>query len=139
MMQAETNVQRRTTDIWRNRWAMPAFSLFLGALMFAAFAVGGNAAEGLRALGLMAAVGALFLFGRRSETLQGLGGPGRDERWAMIDLHATALAGIVTITFVIGAWLLQIAQGRDGSAYALIGAVGGLAYILAVAFLRWRS
>ena len=34
---------------------------------------------------------------RRSETLSGLGGPGRDERWAMIDLRATRSPGIVLI------------------------------------------
>jgi hypothetical protein len=31
---------------------------------------------------------------------QGIGGPGRDERWAMIDLRATAVAGAITILFV---------------------------------------
>ena len=40
---------------------------------------------------------------------------------------------------IIGAWLVEIAQGKDGSPYAQLGAVGGLAYVLAVAFLRWRS
>lgn len=58
--------------------------------MLVAFWIGDKPGDGLVALGIMAAVGALFLFGRRSKTLQGLGGPGRDERWAMIDLHATA-------------------------------------------------
>ena len=40
---------------------------------------------------------------------------------------------------IIGAWLVEVAQGQDGSPYTQLGAVGGLAYILAVAFLRWRS
>jgi hypothetical protein len=57
----------------------------------------------------------------------------------MIDLRATGIAGLVTIMFVIGAWLYKVANGEDGSAYALIGAVGGLSYVLAVAILRWRS
>ena len=43
------------------------------------------------------------------------------------------------ILVVIGAWLVEIAQGKDGSPYAALGFVGGLAYILAVALLRWRS
>ena len=85
-------------------------------------------------------VGAVFYFGaRRSETLAGLGGPGRDERWERIDVHATALTGLVLILVIIGAWLVEIAQGKDGSPYAALGAVGGIAYILAVALLRWRS
>ena len=87
----------------------------------------------------MAALGALFLFGNRSETLRGLGGPGRDERWLKIDLYATAFAGTVVISGVIGLWLWEVAHGRDGSTYALLGAVGGLAYVAAIAVLRFRS
>ena len=129
----------QTREFWRSRWWMPAFCLFLGALMFGAFAIGGDVVQGVFSFLVMAALGALFAFGRRSETLQGIGGPGRDERWAMIDLRATALAGSVTIVFVIGAWLVEVARGNDGSAYALIGAVAGLSYVIAVALLRWRS
>jgi hypothetical protein len=84
----------------------------------------------------MAALGAVFAFGRRSETLQGLGGPGRDERWAQIDVRATAIAGLAVITFVIGGFLYEVAHGHDGSPYTLIGAVGGLTYVIAVALLR---
>ena len=79
--------------IYRSRWWMPAFSVFLGLLMLGAFAIAGNPEEGLAPLGIMTAVGALFLFGSRSETLQGLAGPMRDERWAMIDIHATGITG----------------------------------------------
>ena len=124
---------------YRSRWWMPTFSLALGALMFGAFAIGGDAGEGVFAFGVMAALAALFYFGRRSDTLQGLGGPGRDERWAMIDLQASAAAGLVLISVVIGAWLYEIAAGRDGSPYGALGAVAGLAYILAVVVLRRRS
>ena len=53
---------------------MPTFSLLVGALMFAAFAIGGRAGEGARAFVVMAVVAAVFLLGSRSETLQGLGG-----------------------------------------------------------------
>jgi hypothetical protein len=54
---------------------MPGFSLCLGLVMLAAFWIGGNPGDGAVCLGVMAAVGALFLFGGRSETLRGLGGP----------------------------------------------------------------
>jgi hypothetical protein len=118
---------------------MPTFSLGLGGLMFGAWAIAGDAAEGVFAFGVMAALAALFFFGRRSDTLQGLGGPGRDERWAMIDLQASAAAGLVLITVVIGAWLYEIASGRDGSPYGALGAVAGVAYVVAVAVLRRRS
>jgi hypothetical protein len=118
---------------------MPAFSVFLGVLMLGAFWIGGDPGEGALALGVMVALGAVFLFGRRSETLQGLGGPGRDERWERIDIHATALAGMVLICVIIGAFLVDVASGGDGNPYGLLGAVAGIAYIVAVAVLRARS
>ena len=40
---------------------------------------------------------------------------------------------------IIGAFLVEVAQGQDGSPYSALGAIGGLAYIPAIAFLRWRS
>ena len=53
--------------------------------------------------------------------------------------RATAVAGLVLITAVIVAWLVQVAQGHNGSPYTWLAAVGGLAYLLAVAFFRWRG
>jgi hypothetical protein len=79
------------------------------------------------------------LLGSRSETLRGLGGPGRDERFALMDTRATAFAGNVAIAAVIGLWLWEVAHGRDGGPYAQIGAISGLAYVFAIAVLRWRS
>jgi hypothetical protein len=126
--------------LYRTRWFMPSFALFLGLVMLGAFWIGDNLTDGLVSFGVMACVAALFYFGaRRSETLAGLGGPARDERWAQIDVHATALAGIVVILVIIGAFLVEVAQGHDGSPYSALGAIGGVAYILAVALLRWRS
>jgi hypothetical protein len=126
-------------EFWRSRWWMPGVSVFLGLLILAAFWVGGNPGGGFFGLGLMVVIGALFLFGGRSETLRGLGGPGRDERWARIDVHATAVTGMVTILVIIGAWLVEIARGNDGNPYGLLGAVSGVVYIVSVAVLRWRS
>ena len=126
--------------LYRTRWFMPAFSLFLGVLIFGAYWIGDEPGLGAGGFGVMALMAAIIYFGgRRSETLAGLGGPGRDERWERIDLAATALAGIVVIATIIVAWLVEVAQGHDGSPYTQLGAVGGLAYVLAVAFLRWRS
>ena len=129
----------RDKPFWRSRWWMPLFSLALGAAIFAAFAIGGDTGQGAVSFGIMAALAALFFFGGRSETLRGLGGPGRDERWAAIDLRASAAAGFVVLTVIIGAWLWEVANGDDGSPYVQLGAVGGLAYVVAVAVLRRRS
>jgi sterol desaturase/sphingolipid hydroxylase (fatty acid hydroxylase superfamily) len=124
---------------WRSRWWMPLFSLLLGGLVFAAMAIGGSPGDGVKGLAVMTAVAAVFWFGGRSDTVRGLGGPGRDERWSMIDLRATAFAGVVVLLALTGAWLWELAQGDDGSPYGQVMAVGGLSYIAAVAFLRSRS
>ena len=126
--------------LYRTRWLMPAFCVLLAALIFAACAIGGNAGDGATSAAVLLVVGAVLYFGgRRSETLAGLGGPGRDERWQHIDVHATALTGVVLICVIIGAWLVEIAKGHDGNPYGQLGAVGGLSYIAAVVFLRRRS
>jgi hypothetical protein len=125
---------------WHGRWWAPLHGLTLGALVFAAFAIGGNAGDGAKAFGLFVVLAALFYFGSpRSETLGGLGGTSRDERWAAIDLRASAFGGFVVLIATIGAWLYELAEGRDGSPYGELLAVGGIAYIVAVAFLRRRG
>ena len=138
-MQTGLDMRRSRTAFWRSRWWMPGFSLFLGVLLLGAFWIGGHPWEGAGGLAVMAGLGALFLFGSRSDTLRGLGGPGRDERWAMIDTTATAFAGLVLITAVLVMWLWEIAHGRDGNPYGLLAAIAGLAYIAGVAWLRFRS
>ncbi len=125
--------------LYRNRWWMPVFSLFLGALMLVAFWIGDSITEGLVSFGIMAALAAGILVFGRSETVRGLSGPGRDERWAKIDIHATALTGSVLIAVIIGAFLVEVAQGEDGQPWSQLGAVGGIAYIISVAVLRARS
>lgn len=127
-------------SLYRTRWFFPAFSTFLGLLILGAFIAADDVASGLAGLGLMVFVGLVFLIGgRRSETLAGLGGPGRDERWEMIDMRATAFAGSVLIAALIGCWLWDIAHNGDGSPYGQLMAITGVAYIAGVALLRWRG
>lgn len=123
----------------RSRWFLPLFSLALGVAILAAAWLGGQLGLGLAGLGVMAAFGLLVLAGGRSETVRGLRGDGRDERFASIDLRATAFAGTALIVAVIAGWLVELAHGEDGSPYTWLGAVAGLAYLLAVAFLRRRG
>ncbi len=101
--------------------------------------VGGQPGSGVESLGIMTAFGALILFGGRSETIPGLRGDGRNERFAIIDLKATAAAGLTLITAVIIAFLLEVARGHSGNPYAWLGAIAGLAYVIAIAVLRRRS
>jgi hypothetical protein len=57
----------------------------------------------------------------------------------MIDLRATALAGLVVITAVIVGFIVEVARGHDGSPYTWIGALGGVAYLIGLLIGRWRS
>jgi drug/metabolite transporter (DMT)-like permease len=128
-----------TTAIHRTKWFLPLFSLALGVVFLVAFWAGGNAGQGVASLGIMAALGAVFLLGGRSETIRGLRGDGRDERWERIDVHATAFVGIVLITAILAMCFWEWAHGRDGSPYAQLGAIAGVAYVAAVGWMRWRG
>ena len=91
------------------------------------------------ALALMTGVGIAFLVGGRFDMIRGLRGDGRDEYWARIDVHATALAGHVVIAAIIVMCLWEWAHGRDGSPYVALGALAGVTYVVALAVLRIRS
>ncbi len=123
----------------RTSWFLPMFSVGLGIACLAAFWIGGQPGSGLWALGVMLVLALLFAVGGRFDLIRGLRGDGRDEYWARIDLHATALSGIVVISAVIVMCLWEWAHGRDGSPYSQLGAIGGVAYVLAIAGLRLRS
>lgn len=131
----------RTTsrDLTRTSWFLPCFSLALGVACCAALWVGGRAADGVIALAVMAVLGGLALLGGRFDLVRGLRGDGRDEYWQRIDVHATALAGNVVIAAIIVMCLWEWGHGRDGSPYAQLGAIAGVAYIVSIALLRLRS
>jgi hypothetical protein len=81
----------------------------------------------------------LILLGGRSETIRGLRGDGRDERFRMIDIHATALAGLAVITAIVIAFIVELANGHDGNPYAWLGAIAGLTYLAAIVVFRIRG
>ena len=125
--------------ITRSKWFLPSFSLVLGLIMLAVSWLGGSPGQGVISLAVLAAFGLIILLAGRSETVRGLRGDGRDERFAQIDLQATALSGLAVIVALIVAWLVAIARGQSGNPYGWLLAIGGLAYLLAVAWFRWRG
>jgi cobalamin synthase len=129
----------RSQGITRSKWFLPAFSLVLGLVMLAVSWLGGSLGQGVISLAVLAAFGLVVLLAGRSETVRGLRGDGRDERFAQIDLQATALSGLAVIVALIVAWLVATARGQSGSPYDWLLAIGGLAYLLAVAWFRWRG
>lgn len=125
--------------IARSKWFLPLFAVVLGVVVLVAQWIGGDLRGGIVSLAILTAFGAIVLLGGRSETIRGLRGDGRDERFREIDIHATAFAGLVTITAIIIAFLVEVARGHDGSPYSWLGAVAGLAYLAAVVVFRLRG
>ena len=123
----------------RTKWFLPSFSVLLGVICAAAFWIGDDREGALWALAVMGGLAALVLIGGRFDLVRGLRGDGRDEYWARIDIHATALAGNFAIGLIIAMCIWEWAHGRDGTPYAQLGALSGLAYIASVAYVRWRS
>src|SRR5262249_60803090 len=116
-------------QITKSKWFQPLFAVALGVLVFVAQWIGGDPRSGLISFAILAGAGLVLLLGGRSETIRGLRGDGRDERFARIDIHATALAGLAVITAVIVAFLVELARGHNGDTYSWLGAIGGIAYV----------
>ena len=126
-------------QISKSRWFLPFVAVALGLAMLVAMAIGGDTRGGFESLAIMAAFGALILFGGRSETIRGLRGDGRDERFRQMDVHATAIAGMAAITAILVGFIVEVARGDDGAPYSWLGAIAGIAYLVAVGVLRVRG
>jgi len=119
--------------------ATPIFGVLMGVVYLVAFWAGGSLAYGLFGLAVMVAFSLLLLVARRhSETVRGLLDH-RDERITAIDLRATAVTALAMISVVLVAFVVEIARGQSGWPYSMIGAVGGVAYLVAVIVLRIRG
>lgn len=123
----------------KSKWFVPTVSVALGLVMFGAQWIGGHPGSGLGSLGIMVAFGAIILLGGRSETIRGLRGDGRDERFRQLDIRATAFAGSAVISAVIVAVVVEFARNRNPAPYDWLGAVAGLSYLAAVVVLRLRG
>ena len=126
-------------DVMHSKWTVPVFSVVVGLILLGANIAGHQLRLGLWSLGVMTVFGLAVLLGGRSETIRGLRGDGRDERFAMLDLQATAITGLALIIAIIVAFIVEVARGHSGEPYDWLGAIGGLAYIAAVIYLRVRG
>jgi hypothetical protein len=125
--------------VFTTRWFLPVFTVFLGVCLGGAQWKGGDRETGLTSMAFFVAIAAVLALGGRSETIRAIRGDGRDERWARIDLAATALSGLTVILSIIVACAWEWAHGRDGTPFVQLGAIAGVAYIAALAILRTRS
>jgi hypothetical protein len=117
---------------------VPLFSLAMGFVFLGIQWSNGDLGSGLGSFAIMGGFGAVILLGGRSETIRGLRGDGRDERFRQIDVNATAFAGFVVIMLVIVGFLVELARGHNGNPYGWMGAIGGVAYLVAIAWQRLR-
>jgi hypothetical protein len=126
-------------DLMRSKWTLPGLSVLIGLAYLGAEIIGGQAWLGVELFALMAVAALALLFGGRSETIRGLRGDGRDERFATLDQRATAYTGLVIILALLAGFLFEVAHGRSGMQYVWPNAVGGLTYIASVIYLRIRG
>ena len=126
------------STVRHRKWVTPVTALVIGLGYLVAGVLGDNLEFGVFGLLLMVVTGSAFwLIGTRSETVAGLLDR-RDERINAIDASATQFAGMTTLVVVLGAFMVEIARGQDGMPYAALGAVAGVAYVVALVWGRLR-
>jgi len=130
-----------SSNVKTNRmfWLTPVCGAAAGVVFLASSWLGGHPGLGIVSFGIMVVFSAvLVLAGRRSETVRGLLDR-RDERLSAIDMRATAASGLVLILVVIGAAVVELARGHSGAPYTWLGAVAGLAYLVAIVVQRIKG
>jgi len=120
------------------RWAIPGVAVLAGLGYLVTGLIGGDTFFAVFGLVLMLATAALFLLSTRySETMAGLRDR-TDERINEHDKTASMFAGMAVLLAVIVMFMAELAQGRDGSPYSALGALGGVSYVAALLWLRFR-
>ena len=90
--------------------------------------------------GVMVAYSAILLVFRRSNTVETLAQPTRDERTFSIHLRASAASLNVVCVFAIGAFFVDLAHGNSTvTPWVAVSAVAGLSYLLAAIFFSLRG
>jgi len=121
-----------------SKWFIPGLCVVLGGGVFLAMAIGGQIRLGAESFGIMVGFGVVVLLAGRSETIRGLRGDGRDERFRQMDIEATALAGLVVVAALIVSWLVAVGERRSGAPYDWLCAIAGIAYIAGIVLYRLR-
>jgi hypothetical protein len=124
----------------KSKWFVPGFAVGMGLIFLGVQWANDDPGGGLVSLAIMVAFAAVLVaFSSRSGVAEVMRMPHADERSAMLDLRATAFAGLVIITAILAAVFYELARGGDPSPYAQLGALGGVAYLVALFVLQRRT
>jgi hypothetical protein len=117
-----------------------AFLLMPGAALAVAAWIGGEPylAVMVFALFLVCSV-VMYLWSGRGGDVAALLRVQGDERQKLIDLRATAVAAGTVLVFCLAGMVVDLARGGAGNPWALICAVGGVSYSVALAVIRHRQ
>ncbi len=127
----------KTAD--KKQLQVPAVALAIGTIYLVVGLIGDQRVFAFSGFGIMVGFGlVLWLLRGRSETVKGLLDH-RDERINAMDLMATAVAGAITLTVTLVAFVVDIARGNDGMPYAWLAAAGGVSYAGSLVVQRIRS
>ena len=116
------------------KWWFVAYSLGLGVVFAGAALAGGNTPLAVLSLPIFGVFGVVMAF-----TPWGtLRARSQDEREQTIGKEAALASYFVVLLTVIVGFLIELARGDDGQPWALIGCIGGLSYVAALAVLSRR-
>ncbi len=87
---------------------------------------------------LVAFIGTIWVFQTRSETASALAGKPVDERWLLIGQRSKAVAMTVGLFAAAGGFAVMEALGRDNWQFAVMALVLSGAYLVGMAWYRWR-
>lgn len=126
----------------RIAWGAPVGSVLLGAVLIGITLSQGHTtlAKALQAMALLVIASVVMIaLQTRSETARTFAGQTVDERWA--NIHRNSLAAAASWSIVIGvvAYAIVEVQGGENWQFALMIIATSLAYVVALAWYRWRS
>lgn len=136
-MSMESNAMTR---MMRSRWMLPILCLAIGGAYMVAAGIGGRLELGAEMFGVAALFAVALVLGRRNETVRGFTqADARDERFAALDLRATAVAGTAIAVAIGVGFIVALARGDNGEPYVWLGALEGIAYLVALLIFRARD
>lgn len=122
----------------RMEWQVPVVCVAWGVAYLVVGIVGEDLGSGLFGLVVMVVVAAgVVLLRRRSTTVDQLLDRG-DERSRALDLNATAFAGGTVMLAVLIGLMVQLGLGNAPGPFVWLAALGAVAYVAALLFLRVR-